>query len=433
MSSPRFLAEDSLVPLPEKLPYDKQSVPLPGTKRPGQSAHYVNGMWGLLDPNKFSLQTLPDIFTSGLARSRDKPFLGHRPLVSKSPLKYANQYEWQTYAQVDVRRRKIGSALVHLFNNGTLGGGELQSVGLWSINRPEWQIVDIALHSYKKIGVTLYDTLGKDSVEYIINHSHLTVVFTTLDHVPTLLKLAPKTPCLKMIVSLDPISPETSQVFTEWGQTLNIVVKDIYEFEALGQAHLTEPITPAVNDIAFICYTSGTTSMPKGVVLTHRQFLTSVISNLLGLTLTQEGSVFSYLPLAHIYERNNEMCVIAIGGKIGFFTGDPLRLIEDVQILKPEFFPGVPRVLNRIYQAAMAAADVPGFKGDLFRKAMAAKIQKFHATGDNSHLFWDTLVFRKLRAVVGGNVKLIGTGSAPISGDVIDFLNVAFSADVVEG
>jgi long-chain acyl-CoA synthetase len=140
----------------------------------------------------------------------------------------------------------------------------------------------------------------------------------------------------------------------------------------------------------------------------------------------------------------------AIGGAIGFFSGDPLRLLEDVQILKPHFFPGVPRVLNRIYLAAMAAADVPGFKGDLFRKAYQAKVEKFRATGDNTHFFWDTLVFRKvrqafylntlsisfsvkLRAVLGGRLLLMSSGSAPISRDVIEFLNVAFSCYVTEG
>ncbi|KAJ6547071.1 hypothetical protein B0H19DRAFT_955000 [Mycena capillaripes] len=428
-----FLAEDALLTFPAQIPYDKQGVPVPGTKRPGQTAHYINGMWGLLDPAKYSIQTLPDIFLSGLGKARDKPFLGHRPVLSKQPLKLANHYEWQTYAQVDVRRRNIGSALVHLFKTGVLGGGNLETVGLWSINRPEWQIIDIALQSYKKVGVSLYDTLGKDSVEYIINHADLTVIFATGDHLPSLLKMAPQTPNLKMIVSIDALSPEMGKVFTEWGQTQNIIVKDLYEIEALGQANFIEPIRCVPSDIASICYTSGTTNMPKGVVLSHRQFSSAVVTNLFGLELPDDSSTISYLPLAHIYGRVNEMCSIATGTKIGFFSGDPLRLIEDCQILKPSFFPGVPRVLNRIYQAAMAAADVPGLKGNLFRKALQVKVEKFHATGDNTHFFWDKLVFRKLRAVLGGNVLLMSSGSAPISRDVVDFLNVAFGCYISEG
>ncbi|KAJ7349209.1 long-chain-fatty-acid-CoA ligase [Mycena albidolilacea] len=428
-----FLAQDALRPLPAQIPFDRQSVPVAGTKRPGQTAHYINGMWGAMDPTKYSIQTLPDTFISGLSKGKDRPFLGHRPVVSKQPLKFASHYEWQTYGQVDDRRRKIGSALTHLFTTGVIGGGDLETVGLWSINRPEWQIIDIALLSYKKIGVSLYDTLGRESVEFIINHAELTVIFATLDHIPALLKMASKTPLLKLIVSIDALSPEISKVFTEWGQIHNILVKDLAEVEALGQANLIEPIPCVPSDVASICYTSGTTNMPKGVVLTHGQFASGVVTNLFGLELPDEASVFSYLPLAHIYGRVNEMATYATGAKIGFFTGDPLRLIEDCQILQPSFFPGVPRVLNRIYQAAMVAADVPGFKGDLFRKAYAAKLEKFRATGDNTHWFWDKLVFRKIRAVLGGKILLMSSGSAPISRDVADFLNIAFSCYVSEG
>ncbi|KAJ7465464.1 long-chain-fatty-acid-CoA ligase [Mycena galericulata] len=420
-----FLAADALIPFPANAPYDKQSVPVPGTKRPGQT-----GLWGALDPAKHRIQTLADVFASGLARGKDRPFLGFRPIVSKQPLRFAPRYEWHSYGAVDVRRRQLGSALHHLFKTGVIGGGELETVGIWSINRPEWQMVEISLQTYKKVGVSLYDTLGKDSVG-AINHAHLTAIFATVDHIPSLLKLAPATP-LKLIISVDALSPELSKVFTEWGQVHGVLVKDIHEIEALGQANLTEPIAVLPTDIASICYTSGTTNMPKGVVITHRQFASSVVTNLLGLELPEDNCMLSYLPLAHIYERVNEMITTALSGRIGFSTNSPLRLLEDTQALRPHFFPGVPRVLNRLYQAAMAAADVPGLKGDLFRRAMKAKLERFRETGDNTHFFWDRVVFRKLRAVLGGNVMLISSGSAPISRDVVDFMNVAFSCAFAE-
>lgn len=100
-------------------------------------------------------------------------------------------------------------------------------------------------------------------------------------------------------------------------------------------------------------------------------------------------------------QRICELCTIAVGGKIGYYTGDPLRLLEDSQILKPNFFPSVPRVLNRVYQAAMLGGNVPGLKGALFNKACQAKLAKLHATGDNTHMFWDKLVFRKVCISLG--------------------------------
>lgn len=86
----------------------------------------------------------------------------------------------------------------------------------------------------------------------------------------------------------------------------------------------------------------------------------------------------------------------AIGGCIGFFTGDPLRLLEDVQMLRPHFFPGVPRILNRIYQAVQVAGNVPGVKGALFKRAVSTKLATVRETGQATHAFWDRLVFRKV-------------------------------------
>ncbi|TFY65500.1 hypothetical protein EVG20_g5564 [Dentipellis fragilis] len=435
---------DRTIPLPPNVDYHRQSVPVPGTKRPGQTAHYRNGAFGLFDVRATGapLRTLPEVFENGLNTSRDLSLLGHRPVVSTNPLKFADHYVWQTWAEVDVRRRLIGSAVHQLFQSGKIGGGELPSVGLWSQNRPdrprtylEWQLVDFALHAYGKVGVSLYDTLGKDSVEYIINHSHLTIIFTTSIHIPQLLKLAPRTPHLNVIVSVDALSPELRETLVAWGETVNVEIKDLPELEEFGKAHLSE-IQPANPDqIASICYTSGTTSTPKGVLLTHGQMAAAVQSNLYGYSIpnTERGCVLSYLPLAHIYERTNELCVIATGGSIGFFTGDPLRLLEDAQLLKPNFFPSVPRVLNRIYQAAMVAGNVPGFKGAIFRRAVAAKLQKIHTTGDNTHAFWDRIVFKKIQAVLGGNLRLVTCGSAPITAEVMDFLRVALACDILEG
>jgi hypothetical protein len=95
------------------------------------------GIWGLtsLDtPN--ALRTLDEIFDTGLKAGKDREFLGHRPILSTNPLKYANQYIWQTYGEVDLRRRYVGSALVSMFNKGELGGGEYDTVGIWAANRP---------------------------------------------------------------------------------------------------------------------------------------------------------------------------------------------------------------------------------------------------------------------------------------------------------
>ena len=184
--------------------------------------------------------------------------------------------------------------------------------------------------------------------------------------------------------------------------------------EDIGKARLKDPIYPPSDAIATICYTSGTTGNPKGVVLTHGCLANAVWSQMHGLNFDDMPVSYAFLPLAHCYgvralimsewhlnlrldssQRMCELTVIARGGSLGHWSGDPLLIVEDMQILKPNMFPSVPRVLNRIYQAAMAAAELPGVKGALFRYALETKLQNLKTTGSFTHAVWDRIVFRK--------------------------------------
>ncbi|KAH8829531.1 hypothetical protein DL96DRAFT_1060775 [Flagelloscypha sp. PMI_526] len=421
-------------PWPEKINYEQQSVEVPGTRRPGQTGHFRNAIWGYVDyttPN--TIHTVDQIFNTGLSGGKDRPMLGHRPLISSNPLKYADHYVWETYGEVDTKRRALGSALDAMFAAKTLGGGEYKTLGLWSMNRPEWQIIDAAAQSYGMVSVSLYDTLGKDAVSYIINHAATSVVFSTANHLGELLKLKPSLPILKLIVSIDPLTPEMSTVLEQWSGVVGVKLVTLDEMYKIGQKALRHPIPAKPDELSSISYTSGTTGNPKGVLLTHGNLAMATQGTMFGLEVPDEGSVISYLPLAHIYGRAVELGLILLSGKIGFFTGDPLRLVEDIQILKPTYIPSVPRVLNRIYQSAMAAGNVPGLRGAIFRRAVATKLQILRETGVNTHAFWDKLVFRKIRAVLGGELMMVSSGSAPISPDVIDFLKIALSCYVFEG
>ncbi|KAI6043089.1 long-chain-fatty-acid-CoA ligase [Pisolithus marmoratus] len=423
-------------PLPDSVDYGKQGVTVPGTKQPGQTPHYRNAIYGFLDPNApIFPKTLQDIFNSGYSSNPDANLLGHRPVLSKSPLKFG-PYVWQTYRQVDARRRRIGSALLRLFSTGELKATDIETVGIWAQNRPEWQLVELALHAYGKVGVSLYDTLGRESVEYIINHAHLPIIFTTPDHIATLLKLAAIIPSLKVIVSFDPLGDDVKGLLSSWGETMGIRITELSEIlqsRSMAKENLIEPLPVSPDQIASLCYTSGTTNLPKGATITHMNLASAAYTNTLGVNFPKGCCLLSYLPLAHISERICELATIAMGGCIGYFTGDPLRLMDDAQALKPQFFPSVPRLLNRIYQAAMSAGNVPGVKGAIFRTALQTKLDQLHKTGLNTHVMWDALVFRKIRGVLGGNIMLIVTGSAPISAEVVDFLEIAFGCDVTEG
>lgn len=118
------------------------------------------------------------------------------------------------------------------------------------------------------------------------------------------------------------------------------------------------------------------------------------------------------------YERFLELLIPVLDGQIAYTTGDPLRLLEDAQIIKPTMFAGVPRVLNRIHQAIMAQVLAGGLKGNLLKRAIDTKVENFKKTGAMTHALYDALVFKKVRrsaSTRGGPANLGARRSAPSS------------------
>lgn len=449
---PYAIVSNSLPILSEhEIDLNRQSIEVPGTRKPGQTGHYRNAAFPnfttVETPERQFPRTEYEIFNFGLGRSYHKPCFGHRPI---NPItgELEKFFVWQSYKEIDRRRTEFGSGLLKLQADGLLGQIDRTgwSVGIWTHNRPEWQIVYHGCAAYSLVVVSLYETLGPSVVEYCINHSNTRVIVSSASHIPDLLRIAESIPTVKVIISADrwqdlqPVEPQTvsagdqRRVLKSWGEQLGIRIFDIEEIEALGREHPSAHIPPRPSDMISICYTSGTTGMPKGALLHHSALATACVSNLHSQTwVTDDEMMLSYLPLSHIYERFFEAYAIALGFPIGYSCGDNLRLLEDVQLLKPTIFLGVPRVLNRIYQAVMAQLEAPGFKGKLARRALQAKLENLKTTGSNTHFLWDRLVFNKVKQALGGRVKAIGSGSAPIAPEVISFIRVAFICQVAEG
>lgn len=150
--------------------------------------------------------------------------------------------------------------------------------------------------------------------------------------------------------------------------------------------------------------------------------------------MNEEDTYISYLPAAHSFEQ--AVCGVSIiyGMKCGFFGGNVLKLTEDMGILQPTMFPSVPRLFNRIFgkiKDGMKAAT--GVKGWLVNKAVTSKMTYLKNGQGLTHGLYDKLVFKKMKNLLGGRVRIMITGSAPISGEVLDFLKICFSCDICEG
>ncbi|KAJ3087495.1 hypothetical protein HK102_010942 [Quaeritorhiza haematococci] len=394
-----------------------------------------------------AFQTVYDAFETGLLFSKKDPFLGHRPTVKDPATKTVRSgpYVWQTYEQVAQRRLNFGSGLMNIWVDDVKGDPNKKwNLGIYAVNRPEWMIADLACHAYSLATVALYDTLGPDSVEFIIGHSECSVVLCSLDKVELVLQIAHKCPNLKVIISMDsakdvgastPSIPNSSAVLKSWAAEKGVKFYEFKEVEALGAKNKVPVRPPTPDDICTVCYTSGTTGNPKGALISHGNVIAVVrAGEFVGNNVVKEDVHISYLPLAHIMERVISTCVIIRGARIGFFRGDVTLLIEDLGVLRPTIFPSVPRLLNRIHDKIMAAALHSGsaVKAALFSRALAAKLENMKTTGSLTHPLWDRLVFNKIKALLGGRIRFMLSASAPVSPDVLAFLRVVFCCDVVE-
>lgn len=142
----------------------------------------------------------------------------------------------------------------------------------------------------------------------------------------------------------------------------------------------------------------------------------------------------SYLPMAHVMERNFFYSMMWYGGKIGLYGGDILKIKDDLAILKPTVFASVPRLFNKMYEAMKKAFSEKNYllRG-IINSGVKSKLKNLHEKAEYKHWFYDSLVFKKTKQILGGRVRVMCTGSAPISPMVIDFLKIAFCAPIVEG
>lgn len=366
--------------------------------------------------------TLYQVFQRGLKISGNGPCLGYR--------KPGRPYQWLKYRQVVDRAEHLGSGLLQQ----GLKAGTDTFVGIFAQNRPEWIIGELACYTYSMVVVPLYDTLGAEAIVFIINQADIsTVLCDNQSKVETLLKTREEgqIEVLKTIVVMDDFSPQ----LVERGAQCGVDVVSLQDVEAQGKSHLQVPVPPKPQDLSIVCFTSGTTGNPKGAMLTHENVVADAAGVMkafeTAITPSTDDVTISFLPLAHMFERVVQTVVYSVGARVGFFQGDVRLLPDDMKALQPTIFPVVPRLLNRVYDRVQSGAQTP-LKKWLLNLAVDRKYREVQEGVIRTNSIWDKLIFNKVQESLGGKVRVMVTGAAPISPAVLNFLRAALGCQIFE-
>ena len=363
--------------------------------------------------------TLNDLFNSSVEARPDSELL-----------RFKKDGEWRSLSYREVARRVRNLAL-GLHDLGIRSGDKL---AIWSENRPEWNIADLAVLAIDAVDVPVYATQARTQIEYILADSTTRAIFVSSSFLEEALILKESLPGLEFVIGFDGerIGEGISGVFSleglqERGHRLDDKEPDLYE--SLAQA-------AAPDDLATLLYTSGTTGDPKGVMLTHRNLTRAALNTYrwLGLDGRSEEVALSYLPFTHIFERD-VWYLYAYAGIVVAYAESIEAVAKNLCEVRPTVMTSVPRMFEKIYNKIVERGVTTGFpRKQIFlwslgvgrrwaeRRNRGARIGLWLGL---EHRIADMLVFKKWRQAVGGNIRWFISGGAPLAPEIAYLFDAA--------
>lgn len=323
---------------------------------------------------------------------------------------------WQNVTTGEFHERVVSAAKGLI----ALGIAKGDAVTIFSSTRLEWGILDFALAAVGAVSVPIYDTDSAPQAQRIMNDSAVKLAFAdNRERFDRLDSVKDHCPALKQILMIE-------------GNALGAL-------EGLGVTVSDEELNERVatvrtDDLATIVYTSGSTGNPKGAELTHKNFVSITISASQALhevVLDDHPRLLLFLPLAHCFARFIQYASIASDDGVVGYLPDTKTLLPDLRSFEPTYLLGVPRVFEKVYNAASHKAGA-GWKGRLFVKAAeAARVWSRKEQAGEQHTFaeiaerakYETLVYRTVRGALGPKIKYVACGGAPLSLDLAHFYN----------
>uniref|UniRef100_A0ABD2X123 long-chain-fatty-acid--CoA ligase n=1 Tax=Trichogramma kaykai TaxID=54128 RepID=A0ABD2X123_9HYME len=341
------------------------------------------------------------------------------------------EYQWKSFTEVEQTAASFGRGL------SDLGLTARKNIVVFAETRAEWMIAAHACFKQNLTIVTIYSTLGDDAIAHGINETEVDTVITSFDLLPKFKKILAKTPDVKNIVFME----DQLKIADISGFKEGVRIIPFQEVISVGNKSSAPSIPPKGDDTAIIMYTSGSTGVPKGVLLSHKNVIATLKAYCDAVVIENDDVFMGYLPLAHVFELLSESVCLLNGVPIGYSS--PLTMIDssskimkgckgDASVLHPTCLTAVPLILDRISKGINEKVKRAGpFTQAIFNFAYEYKL-KWTKRGYDTPIFNRT-IFNAAKQVLGGRMRLILAGGAPLSPETHMQVKLCLCVTVTQG